>query len=166
MSCAQGEQLPSLHRTEGLPTMRNFQCSNWKAGEVLGKPGCVGHPTHGQTFCPYEGPVSMLGVAFQKVHNSPLKVTRLCLRTPGGYLIVLPLGFAIHFLRDPPGYSYSMCQGPRFHSRGPDLGFTDLSPWLSHSDVKSWAWASAGCALRLEMMRASLPAAKRLPSPT
>lgn len=74
------------------------------------------------------------------------------------------MGFAIHCLRDPPRYSYSMFQDPRFHSRGPDLGFTDLFLWLSHSDLKSWAWSSAGCALQLEMVRASLPAAKRLPS--
>lgn len=65
--------------------MRDFQCSNWKAGQILGKRGRVGPPTRGQTFCPEEG-LSVLGVVFPKVHGSPLKVTWLCSRTQGAAL--------------------------------------------------------------------------------
>lgn len=78
----------------------------------------------------------MPAVIFQKVHNSPLKVTWLCSRTPGASFVVPPLGLATTLEGIHPDIVIACVKVPGFPARKP--GFTYLS-WLV-------------CPLRLEVL--------------
>ena len=80
----------------------------------------------------------MLGDVFQKVHNSPLKITWFCSRTPRACTVVIPLGFAINSFKVTIQDVLIQCvKITGFPTRTLTLGSQTCLSGLVHSDLES-----------------------------